>query len=398
MMTIGLVLSLAMGVILGLLGGGGSILSVPILVYALGLGAKPAIATSLLVVGTTSLVGVVQHARRGNVRWREGILFGLFAMVGAFGGGRVAAFLPGWVLLSSFAGMMIVTAVAMLRDPEGVCTTGTTEAPRGHAAWKIAVEGLLVGGFTGLVGAGGGFLVVPALVLFGGIPIHAAIGTSLLIIAMKSFAGLAGYLDHVAIDSQIALAVTSVSLIGSLAGAAMSGHLPAAVLRRAFGWFVLVMGGTMLWQESRAADFLLTRPVGAPLAGGVLVGLASAAVLLLVGRIAGLSGIVAGLLRPVTGEIGWRLAFLGGLLVGGGLLAGLDPSALDVRAPGSLATVSLAGLLVGFGTRLGNGCTSGHGVCGIGRLSLRSLLATVTFMVTGAITVYLVHSAGGVAP
>ncbi|HWP65141.1 MAG TPA: YeeE/YedE family protein [Candidatus Limnocylindria bacterium] len=132
-----------------------------------------------------------------------------------------------------------------------------------------------------------------------------------------------------------------------------------------------------------------------PLFGGALIGLAASLLLLWNGRIAGISGIVAGLLRPAAGEVAWRVAFLAGLFAGGVLLSVVDPRALDVRPPAPLGMTVLAGLLVGYGTRLGNGCTSGHGVCGVSRLSPRSLVATATFMLTGALTVYFVHSGLG---
>jgi len=126
------------------------------------------------------------------------------------------------------------------------------------------------------------------------------------------------------------------------------------------------------------------------LAGGALIGGAASALLFLNGRIAGISGVVAGLLPPRPGEISWRVAFLLGLLTGGAVLALIDPSALP-QSSGSSSVVALAGLLVGIGTRLSNGCTSGHGVCGLARRSRRSLVATATFISTGALTVYVVR-------
>ena len=129
--------------------------------------------------------------------------------------------------------------------------------------------------------------------------------------------------------------------------------------------------------------------LAAALAGGVLVGLATALLLLFSGRIAGISGIVGGLLPATRGDAGWRLAFLGGLLVGGLALAAFYPAAFPATSTTGAPTLIAAGLLVGFGTRLGNGCTSGHGVCGIGRMSRRSLVATLTFLATGMITVFI---------
>jgi len=131
-----------------------------------------------------------------------------------------------------------------------------------------------------------------------------------------------------------------------------------------------------------------------PLLGGVLIGIASVLVLKAYGRIAGVSGIAGGLLSPVTGDIAWRVAFVAGLLLSGTVAAFLAPQALRIEAAsGGFGTVGViaAGLLVGFGTRLGNGCTSGHGVCGVSRLSMRSIVATLTFMFTGGVTVYVVR-------
>ncbi|MFJ5831454.1 sulfite exporter TauE/SafE family protein [Streptomyces sp. NPDC093089] len=240
--------SLLIGVSLGILGGGGSILTVPILVYLAGQETKEAIATSLFVVGVTSIAALIPHARAHRVRWRTGLLFGAFSMAGAYGGGRLAEYIPGTVLLVAFALMMLATAAAMLRKPrpgrERV-RTAHKDLPLKH----IAVEGLVVGAVTGLVGSGGGFLVVPALAILGGLPMGIAVGTSLLVIAMKSFAGLAGHLSGVSIDWGVALTVTVAAVIGSLIGARLAGRIPQDTLRKAFGWFVVVMGVFVLAQQ-----------------------------------------------------------------------------------------------------------------------------------------------------
>ncbi|KOG35645.1 MULTISPECIES: sulfite exporter TauE/SafE family protein [Streptomyces] len=240
--------SLLIGVSLGILGGGGSILTVPILVYLAGQETKEAIATSLFVVGVTSIAALVPHARAHRVRWRTGLLFGAFSMAGAYGGGRVAEYVPGTVLLLAFALMMLATAAAMLRRPRPGrerARPAHTDLPLKH----IAVEGLAVGAVTGLVGSGGGFLVVPALALLGGLPMGIAVGTSLLVIAMKSFAGLAGHLSGVSIDWGLALTVTAAAVIGSLIGARVAGRIPQDALRKAFGWFVVAMGVFVLAQQ-----------------------------------------------------------------------------------------------------------------------------------------------------
>ncbi|MGB3830112.1 MAG: sulfite exporter TauE/SafE family protein, partial [Ornithinimicrobium sp.] len=197
MLVLTLVFAVLVGVTLGLLGGGGSILTVPLLVYVAGMETKEAIATSLLVVGVTSAVGAISHARAGRVQWRTGLVFGAAGMAGAYTGGRVAEFIPGQWLLIGFAVMMVATALAMLRGRREV---DPADAPTHLPTARVIIDGLVVGLVTGLVGAGGGFLVVPALALLGGLPMPVAIGTSLVVIAMKSMAGLAGYLASVTID------------------------------------------------------------------------------------------------------------------------------------------------------------------------------------------------------
>ncbi|MCH0539660.1 sulfite exporter TauE/SafE family protein [Streptomyces sp. MUM 203J] len=244
MITLVLAASVLIGVSLGVLGGGGSILTVPILVYLAGMDAKEAIATSLFVVGATSLVGLVPHARAGRVRWRTGLVFGAVSMAGAYGGGRLAEYVPGTALLVAFALMMLATAAAMLRKPRRPEAAGPLhrELPVTH----VIAEGLVVGAVTGLVGSGGGFLVVPALALLGGLPMSVAVGTSLLVIAMKSFSGLAGHLNGVQIDWVLAVAVTAAAVVGSLIGSRFAGRIPQDTLRKAFGWFVVVMGAFVL--------------------------------------------------------------------------------------------------------------------------------------------------------
>ena len=246
MMALALALSLLIGIALGLLGGGGSILTTPILIYALGMQTKPAIATSLLVVGVTSLAAVVQHARAGNVVWKTGFVFGAAGMAGAYLGGLVAASIPDKVLMGLFALMMVATAVAMFR---GRKDPGPQAAGASHPLWKIVAEGLVVGVVTGLVGAGGGFLVVPALALMGGLPMPKAVGTSLLVIALKSFAGYAGHAQHVTVDLQLAGMVSGSAVIGSFAGSRLATLIAPDTLRKGFAGFVLVMGAFVLSQQ-----------------------------------------------------------------------------------------------------------------------------------------------------
>jgi uncharacterized membrane protein YfcA len=266
MLFVAVILALAVGLSLGMLGGGGSILTVPILRYALGMEGHQAIAMSLLVVGATSLAGLIPHARRGRVQWRTGIVFGGAGMLGAFLAGRVAHLVPAAVLLSGFALMMFATSFAMLRerrDPPAP-SPAAAAAPATLPLAKVLAEGLVVGAVTGLVGAGGGFLVVPALVLLGKLPMDVAVGTSLLVIAMKSFAGLAGFLGHTTLDLHLAAWISAAAVAGSVAGGALAGRVKAETLRQAFGWLVVAMAFFIVAQELAS---LLERPLSPALAG-----------------------------------------------------------------------------------------------------------------------------------
>jgi uncharacterized membrane protein YfcA len=265
MFLLALALAALVGVSLGLLGGGGSILAVPILRYVLGMEAHRAIALSLLVVGTTSLAALLPHARLGRIRWRTGIVFGGAAMGGAFVAGRLAHLVPEVVLLVGFALMMITTAIAMLRTPS------PKQVQAGAAGGelpilKVLLEGVVVGAITGLVGAGGGFLVVPALVLLGGLPIELAVGTSLVVITMKSFAGFAGYAATVPIDWATGFAISLAAVAGSVGGGLLARRVKPAALRAAFGWFVVAMAIFILGQELPS---LFDRTASPALAAGV---------------------------------------------------------------------------------------------------------------------------------
>lgn len=247
-----LALSVVIGLSLGVLGGGGSILTVPILVYVAGFEAKEAIAASLFVVGVTSAVSVLSHARGGRVMWRTGLIFGAAGMAGAFVGGLLGGHIPGQILLIAFAVMMVATSVAMLRGRKKKDDDGAAPVKHDLPLGRVLLDGAVVGLVTGLVGAGGGFLVVPALALLGGLPMSVAVGTSLVVIAMKSFAGLAGYLTTVQLDWGITLGVTAAAIVGTLAGSKLAGRIPEAALRKAFGWFVLAMGTFVLIQQAPA--------------------------------------------------------------------------------------------------------------------------------------------------
>ena len=248
MSPLAVALAALIGVSLGLLGGGGSILTVPVLVYVLGYAAKPAIAMSLPVVGVTSLAGAAFHWRLGNVRLRTALTFGLLAMIGAFGGAKLAVFMSGAAQLALLAIVMLAAAGSMLRG--GVRATTTTDAPP-RLALLVPVA-LGVGVLTGLVGIGGGFLVVPALVLLARVPMRQAVGTSLLVIAMNSASGFAGYLGSVDLDWRFLAGFTAASVVGALAGTALAARVPQAALKRAFALFLIAMGGFVLYKNRTA--------------------------------------------------------------------------------------------------------------------------------------------------
>jgi uncharacterized membrane protein YfcA len=246
MFALGIALSSLIGISLGFFGGGGSILTVPLLVYVFGLSPKEAIASSLLVVGVASSSGALQHWRAGNLRPREGMLFGVAGMVGAYAGGRASEFVDGGLLLLLFASMMLLTATAMWRGRREAPEHGVQEL---RSAARLMLQGLAVGSFTGLVGAGGGFLIVPALALWAGLPMAAAVGTSLLIIVFNSASGFLGYASHVQVNYGLVATLSGVAVAGSFLGSRLATRVEPAKLRRAFATFVMLMGCFILIRE-----------------------------------------------------------------------------------------------------------------------------------------------------
>lgn len=250
-MILTLGLSLGVGLLLGLLGGGGSILTVPMLVYVLGIEPKTAILTSFVVVGVSSLMAIVQHARQNRVCWKSGFFFGLAGMAGAYGGGRLAVFFSGEILMAMFGVVTLATGLAMLFRPRASAPSiadGLPMCPARVPYLKLLFDGLLVGLLTGLVGVGGGFLIVPALTLLVGLPMPAAVGTSLLVIVMNATAGLIGYAAHVELDVRLTAIVTGAAVSGAIFGGMLSTRIGAAMLRRLFGLFVLAIAAYILSQ------------------------------------------------------------------------------------------------------------------------------------------------------
>lgn len=240
--------ALLIGLSLGLLGGGGSVLTVPVFVYLLGIPAKSAVAMSMPVVGITSLVGAVSHWRAGNVEWRSALVFGGVAMIGAFAGARLSAFVSGTQQLLFLATIMIAASASMFRrGPTNAVPTMPKAEPAIRPIFLITALG--VGIVTGLVGIGGGFLVVPALILLGNVPMARAIGTSLVVIAMNAASGLLGYSGQVAIDWKTVTWFTAVTIVGILVGSRWSSRVSPSALRRGFALFLVLIAVFMLWQN-----------------------------------------------------------------------------------------------------------------------------------------------------
>lgn len=239
--------ALAIGLTLGLLGSGGSILTVPILVYLMGEADKVAIAESLAIVGGISLLASIPYSLRGRVDLRSVLFFGLPGMAGTWTGAFLARSVPGAVQLAVFALVMLAAAWAMLRRRR----LAPPEAPPRRALWKIALEGVGVGALTGFVGVGGGFLIVPALVLLGGLPMGRAVGTSLVVIAMSSASGFYKYQDvladlRVAPDWSLIGIFIGLGGLGALLGNFVGTRVPQDRLRHAFGFFLIAMGVLIL--------------------------------------------------------------------------------------------------------------------------------------------------------
>lgn len=256
---IGHFLAAAIGISLGLMGGGGSILAVPVLVYVMGVAPKSAIAMSLVIVGTVSLIGAIPHWQLGNVRFQTALLFGSTAMLGAYLGARLAAlpFITDTVQMGLFAVTMVLAAVLMMRKNTHVTQTALAEAEQDlqptskhrYAGIWMAIEGIGVGLLTGLVGVGGGFAIVPALVLLGNVPIKQAVGTSLVIIALKSVTGFLGYLGQVELDWQLMASFTIAASLGTLLGIYLVPFVKSQHLQLGFSCFLLLMAGLVLWEN-----------------------------------------------------------------------------------------------------------------------------------------------------
>lgn len=260
MEIIGYLASLVIGISLGLIGGGGSILTVPVLVYLFGVEPVLATAYSLFIVGSTSLVGAFPKYKNGEINVKTAIIFGIPSIAAVY---ATRAFIvpaipaelftigsfvvtKALMMMMIFAVLMVFASVSMIRSKND---KKEEAGPQVFNYPMILLEGAIVGLLTGLVGAGGGFLIIPALVLFSKLPMKQAIGTSLMIIAAKSLIGFTGDLGKQTMDWTLLASVTSLAIVGIFIGNALGKKVSPDSLKKGFGWFVLVMGIYIIVKE-----------------------------------------------------------------------------------------------------------------------------------------------------
>lgn len=261
MEIIGYIASILIGVLLGLIGGGGSILTVPVLVYLFDVLPVTATAYSLFIVGTTSIVGSITYFKKGLVNIKTAVVFGIPSIFAVFLTRKyilpaisdslftLAEFevTKDIFLMILFAVLMVVAAYTMLKGKKS--DTKPDAEPQKFNYPMILLEGSFVGVLTGLVGAGGGFLIIPALVLFSKLPMKEAVGTSLVIIAAKSLIGFTGELGNASLDWTFLITLTSLSIVGIFIGSYLTKFINSDKLKPAFGVFVLLMGIYILFKE-----------------------------------------------------------------------------------------------------------------------------------------------------
>jgi uncharacterized membrane protein YfcA len=258
-MLYGLLGALVIGVVLGLTGGGGSILAVPVLVYILGVNPVTATAYSLFVVGTTALFGAIRNAQKGMIEYRIAFVFAVPAFIAVYLTRKLIipaipdtifmfnefVFTKDLAVMLFFAFIMLLASISMIRTRKEVAVKeiGIFNYP------LMITEGFIVGALTGLVGAGGGFLIIPALVLFANLPMKKAVATSLMIIAIKSLIGFLGDVGNIQINWEFLLLFTAFSIVGIVLGIYLSNFIEGKKLKKAFGWFVLVMAISIIIKE-----------------------------------------------------------------------------------------------------------------------------------------------------
>jgi len=243
MLGLEVLLGFGVGFSLGLLGGGGSLLTVPALVYLVGLTPQAAITASLAIVSANSLLGASLHQVQGGLDWQVAALFGGVGMLASYLASGISRLLPSAALLVAFSLLMFLTGVLMLvRKKEKA-------PPKTKPLWLVLLSGAGVGLLTGILGVGGGFLIVPALVMLVGFSMQEAVGTSLVIIAMNSLAGLVGHLGAESLGGTVVFVFTAAGLAGTFAGTKISGLLPALWLQKIFAWLLIALAIFLLWDN-----------------------------------------------------------------------------------------------------------------------------------------------------
>jgi|KBSSwiStaDraftv2_1062776.scaffolds.fasta_scaffold26857_7 uncharacterized membrane protein YfcA len=238
---LGVGLGFVVGIVLGLLGGGGSILAVPIFLFVFRVPARPAFAMSLAVVGMSAFIGFLGHWRQGSVNLRVGLPFGGVAMVAAFVTARLSTHVPDTIRLTLFALFAFTAAIVMLFDSLRPVKKDAVPGGQPHFTPLLAVEATGVGALTALIGAGGGFVIVPALVYLAGVPVKEAVGSSLLIITLNSLSGFAGYIGQVPIDWSLVGVFTSVAALGAILGTRLNRYVPQVRIKQGFALLILIL-------------------------------------------------------------------------------------------------------------------------------------------------------------
>lgn len=245
-LVLSLVLGFGIGGSLGLLGGGGSILTVPALVYLIGQAPQVAVTTSLAIVGANSALGVFFHRSQGTLNWRVALIFGGMGMIFSYlAAGLSKQFSPN-VLMVAFAALMLIVGMVLVRQKPALQRLAQTDDLK---LWKVFIGGASVGLITGILGVGGGFLIVPALVMLVGMPMHQAVGTSLVVITMNSFSGFLGHLAGITLDVPVILIFIAAGIIGTFAGSRLGKRLDATLLRKTFAWFIIGLAVFLLYDN-----------------------------------------------------------------------------------------------------------------------------------------------------
>lgn len=242
--VLGFVSSICIGISLGLIGGGGSMLTMPVLVYLFGISPLQSSSYSLFVVGITSMVGAVQYLRSGQVDYQTGFVFVVPSMLAVYLSRiYLAEVVPASFIMLLFAAFMLLSSYSMIRDKQFDSTSSRSNL------LQMAIWGTVIGALTGLVGAGGGFLIIPTLVLLARLSMKTAVGTSLFIIAIKSLIGFAGDYPQLDVNWYFLLPFTLLAIVGIGVGTHLSPHISNTNLKKTFGWVMLAIGFGIFYKE-----------------------------------------------------------------------------------------------------------------------------------------------------